>query len=406
MTEPETGTVVNANHGTNFWRLLEVVALQKRLIFTVVGVATLAAVAISLVLPKWYRAEALLLPPKEENFSVLSSSSAIAEWASVTGGLNLPALVTPSDLYVRMLGSRASMDPVIDSFHLVKRFKAKSRYDALVTLKKRADFRVTPEGMIQIRFADKDPQFSADVTNSFVAELDKINRRIYSDRTRQSREFIQKSLTEAKVELDSARAALRAFQEKNRTVDLDRQTALAIETASALKTALATSEVELALKRKTLSGSHPDVVELEAKVAEMKKKVFELEHGSSDSSYFSLPIAETPRLRSRLAGLTTRVNVAEQVYQNLTLALSDARVQENRQAPALSILDAASPPQLRYKPQRTLIVGATFALSVALAIFLALLVEYLKNLSKTNPEDYRRAMVFTGSLFGGKRRTK
>ncbi|MBN4057003.1 hypothetical protein JYU19_01700 [bacterium AH-315-J21] len=388
--------------GTNFWRLLEVMALQKRLILTLVTVATGAAIVAALVLPKWYRAEALLLPPKEESFSVLNSGSAIAEWASVTGGLNLPALVTPSDLYVRMLGSRASMDPVIEKFHLLERFEAKSLSEAYATLKKRADFRVTPEGMIQIRFADKEPQFAADVTNAFVEELDKINRRIYSSRTKKSREFIQSSLGSAKLELDSARVALRSFQELNHTVDLDRQTGLAIETAAALKTALATAEVELALKQRTLSDSHPDVVELATKVEVMQGKVLELEVGSGSSSYFSLPIAEAPRLRSQLANLTTRVRVAEQVYESLTLALNDARVQENRQAPAVATLDRATAPQIRYKPQRTLIVGAAFGLSFVIAVFLALLVEYLKNLKHTNPEDYRRALVFSGSLLGSK----
>jgi uncharacterized protein involved in exopolysaccharide biosynthesis len=399
----ESGTIES---GTNFWRLLEVLALQKRMVLTVVIVATVSAVIISLVLPKWYRAEALLLPPKEETLSMLNFGGAIAEWASVTGGLNLPALVTPSDLYVRMLSSRASMNPVIDSFDLINRFEASSLFDAYLTLEERADFRVTPEGMIQIRFVDQDPQFAADVTNAFVTELDKINRRIYSERTRKSREFIETSLSGARVELDSARLELRGFQERNRTIDLDKQTALAIETATALMTELATTEVELALKLKTLSESHPHVVELSSKVGELKRKVSELESGATDSSFFSLPISETPRLQSQLADLTTRVRVAELLYQNLTLALNDARVQENRQAPAVATLDRATPPQIRFKPQRTLIVGATFGLSIVLSVFLALLVEYLKNLRNTNPEDYRRAMVFSNSLFGGKRRTK
>ncbi len=406
---PETNSDIETeaiDDGANFWRLMEVLALQKRLVLTVVAVATIGAIVISLVLPKWYRAEALLLPPKEESLSMLNFGGALSEWASVTGGLNLPALVTPSDLYVRMLGSRASMNPVIDSFNLIERFEATSLYEAYIELDERSDFRVTPEGMIQIHFIDKDPQFAADVANAFVAELDKINRRIYSERTKKSREFIESSLTGARLELDSARLALRYFQERNRTVDLDKQTALAIETATALMTELATTEVELALKLKTLSKSHPDVVELSSKVSEMKRKVSELETGSSDSSYFSLPISETPRLRSQLADLTTRVRVAEKLYENLTLALNDARVQENRKAPAVATLDRATAPEIRFKPQRTLIVGATFGLSVVLAVFLAILVEYLKNLRNTNPADYRRAMVFSKSLFGGKRRTK
>lgn len=385
--------------GTNFWRLLEVIALHKRMIFGMVSVATLASAIISLLLPQWYRAEALLLPPKEDRLALSASGSGMAEWASITGGLNLPVMVTPSDVYVRMLGSRVTLDRVIDSFDLIKSYDVKNLTEARMAVEEYADFKVTPEGLILIRYEDKDPVRAAQITNAFVAELDRVNKEIFARRTEESRTFIQETLADARVELDFARAALRSFQELNRTINLDQQTSLTINSAATLKADLGSTEVELSLKRRSLSESHPEVIELSGKVSALKNKISELEFGSSDSSYFSLPVAETPRLMAALAELTTRVRIAENLFENLRLQLNEVRIQEKKEAPNLPVLDPATPPELRFWPKRNLIVGVSFAISLALAIFLALFIEYLAGLERRSPEDFRRASFFLRTVF-------
>ncbi|HSG98745.1 MAG TPA: Wzz/FepE/Etk N-terminal domain-containing protein, partial [candidate division Zixibacteria bacterium] len=385
---------------TNLWRLLEVIALRRSFVLSFVGLATGAAIVISLVLPKWYRAEALLLPPKEERMSVTAAGGDLAEWTSITGGLNLPVMATASDVYVRILQSRGAAVSVIDSLNLMSHLSAGSQTDALLAMAERTDFRVTPEGMIQVLAEDKDPAMAARIANAFVDELDRITRRISVNRTSQSQDFVEKSLVNAKAELDSARAKLRLFQEMNRTIDLDKQTALAIEAAATLKANLAATEVDLNLKGRTLSESHPEVVELSNRVAELREKIKELEYGSRDTSYFSLPVAETPRLTAELAELTARVKVAERLYENLRIRLDEIRIQARRESPALSILDRAVPPEIRYRPQRTLIVGATFGISLVLAVLLAVFFEYLVNLERRNPEDFRRARFFINRMFG------
>lgn len=389
--------------GTNLWRLLEVIALRKRFIFTLVGIATIGAVIISLLVPKWYRAEALLLPPKDDRMTFSSLSGELNEWASVTAGLNLPVMVTPSDVYVSMLSSRAAKISVIDSLNLRKHFGDLSATEALEVVKENSDFSVTPEGLIQVRYIDQDPEMAAIIANSFVDELDRISRNIYSARTVQSRDFVLSSLNDTKAELDSARAALRAFQETNRALDLDKQTELAISTASKLKVELATLEVDLNLLKRSLSETHPEVTELAGKVAEYRGKLAELEYGSADSSYFSLPVAQTPRLRAELADLLTRVQVAERLYENLRIRYDEVSIQAKRDAPALSILDRAITPDIRYKPQRTLIVAGTFGFSLVLAILLALFFEYLVKLERENPGDFRRARFFFDTILKMKR---
>ncbi|MBN4076172.1 hypothetical protein JYT16_00485 [Gemmatimonas aurantiaca] len=399
-TSSSIDSVTSSEHsgGTNLWRLLEVIALRKRFIFTLVGIATIGAVIISLLLPKWYRAESLLLPPKDDRMTFSSLSGALNDWASVTAGLNLPVMVTASDVYVRMLSSRAAKIGVIDSLQLREHFGGLSMSDALLAIDEYSDFLVTPEGLILVRYADQDAEMAAIIVNTFVDELDRIARQIYYSRTKQSLSFVETSLQGTQDELMSARGALRQFQEDNRAIDLNKQTELAINSASALKAELATLEVDLTLRKRSLSETHPEVVELAGKVAEYRNKISELEYGSGDSSYFSLPIAETPRLRSELADLVSRVQVAEQLYANLRLRYNEINIQSKRNAPTISVLDRAVTPEIRYKPQRSLIVAGTFGLSLIIAILFALFFEYLRRLEHENPEDFRRARFFFDTI--------
>ena len=398
---PESGSPSSdsPDGGSNLWRVLEAIALRRKFVLSFVALATLLAVIVSLVLPEKYRASALLLPPKENRFVVYGDGGAMADWASITAGLNLPVMATPSDVYVRILKSRNLANRIIDSFGLMIHYEASTRQEALLALGNSADHRVTDEGLIEIRFSDKNPQLAAAVVNGMISALDEINAEIFSTRTVQSRKFLEDRIGEAKSELDFARDLLRRFQEKNRTIDLDLQISLAIGIASQLKSRLALAEVDLNVKARSLSASHPEIVELTGQVSMLKRKVSELETGTKDSSYFSLPVSDAPRLTVALAELTTTVRVAEKLYENLALRLDEARIQEKNMAPVLSVVDPATPPEIRYWPQRTLIVAGSFGVSIVLAVLLALFLEYLRLLQVRNPDDFRRATFFFNTVF-------
>ena len=73
---------------------------------------------------------------------------------------------------------------------------------------------------------------------------------------------------------------------------------------------------------------------------------------------------------------------------------------EYEDLPTISVLDPAVAPSLRSRPQRTLIVGLSFGLSLILALFLAAGTEYIARLLQTSPDDHARLMMFVDSFFG------
>ena len=390
MTQPQPN---------NLWLLLELVAKRRKFIIVFVFLITLASVVIALLLPKWYTATALLLPPKDLSVPV-PGLARLSEVVSVTEGLDLPYMVTSSDVYARMLQSQTIAERIIEQFDL----KACSGVDnfkkAYQELMNRSVFKVTDEGLLVISVDDRHPQMAADLTNAFVDELDRVNREIASERVHQNKVFIEERLAQVKKELESARKEFENFQLENRAVDFDEQTRLAIEQAIKLKVLLAELEIELKMREKNLAEDNTELIELKRRRKLVKDQLQSLEEGNPDSSFFSLPVSAIPTLRGQYEVLYSRVRVGESLYRILLEQLEQAKIQENEKTPTISVLDRAKPPDTKSKPKRLLIVSATFVFSLFLAVLGAALLDYLSRLKQNRPEDYARVMLFVNAFFG------
>lgn len=390
MSEPETN---------NFWSLLEIVARRRALVITLVLVCTLAAAIVSLVLPKWYEAQALLLPPKDVS-STIDQLSKLSEVVSVTGGLNLPVMVTPSDIYARILQSRSVTDAIVDRFKLMQRYDTKTQQDTYLTLMKHCNFRVTAEGLLAINVEDKDPKTAADMANAFAEQINIVNQDIVSSRARRNREFIEQRLTQVKAELDSSRTALEAFQKENRAVDFDEQTKLAIDQATNLKVAEAQLDLDLQVSERMLGQDNPELIEKRQRRDIIHKQLQTLENGGVDSSYFSMPVSQIPTLKGKYQMLYSSVRVGESLYNLLLEQLERAKIQEKEESPTITVLDQARIPEVRSRPQRTLIVGAAFVLSLLASLFLVALLEYMDRMRRQRPEEYSKARFVIDAFFG------
>ena len=111
---------MNETRSNNLWLFLEFVARRRGLILGLVVVATVVSVVVALLLPKWYRATVLLLPPKDST-TAIPELSRLAEAFSVTEGLSLPSRVTPTHVYARLLKGRGIADTLAARFDLKNR---------------------------------------------------------------------------------------------------------------------------------------------------------------------------------------------------------------------------------------------------------------------------------------------
>ncbi len=390
MTAPASG---------NLWMLLEVLVRRGRFIAGFVFFVALIAAGVSMILPKWYKAEALLLPPKDIA-PAIDQLSRLSEVVSVTGGLNLPVMVTASDVYARMLRSRSIAERIMTQFNLGRRYETTTQLETYEALMDHAQFNVTGEGLLSITVEDRNPDTAAAIANAYTEEINRLSQDITSSRARENRTFVEQRLNQVRLELDSARAALERFQRTNRAVDFDEQTRLAVEQASGLKVSLAEVELDLQMSERRLGPDNPGLQDLKRKRDIIRRQLEQLELGGPDSSYFSMPVASIPALKGQYETLYSRVRVNESLYNTLLEQLEQAKIEEQRQSPTITVLDRASVPELRSRPKRSLIVLGSAGAAFLIAVLMAVLFEYLDRLQENRPDDYRRAAYVLNSLFG------
>lgn len=371
----------------NLWRLLLTLARRRKFIIGFVLTATLVAIATAFILPKWYRAKTSILPSQYDQS--LGISGNFVQYALSSSGFELPMMATPSDVYGTMLKSETILRAVIDDNKLLAYLKEDSYQEAGEYLRDKTQIKITGEGVVELYFQDKNPQMAAQIANSYVAHLDQLNRQVKAAKAKADKEFILHRLNATKAALDSARNDVLAFQTENKAIDLDQQKGIALSAATELKSRLTVTQVSLDIKKNLYSPDHPEIKRLETEIGELKRQLSLIETGAAGrDSYFTLGLAEIPQLAGRYAELKANLDIQTRVYDLLTGMYEEARIKEQKDTPTIAVLETAYPPELKYRPKRTLIVVLTFAASLVLSLFIALFAEYVDNLRRSSPTEY------------------
>lgn len=331
--------------------------LRRRLRFVIANVSaiTLLALAVSLVLPKWYAARAVLLPPTEDDLGTAAFSSLFPRGFA---GIRIPGAPTLGDLFVSVLKSRTVADRIIARFDLVERYDVRDAEKAAKELEGLVRFRVGDEGTISIQVEDRDPAVAAAIANAFVEELDRFNRESRSTGAQRTRAFIEGRLDVAKRDLATAEDRLSAYQRSRRLAALSPAAQGEAEVGARLMAEKIALEVRLQVLRQSLDDSSEEVRRVRQQLAALERQVS------------GLPGAGVEMMR-----LWRDVKVQEQVFELLTAQLEEARIRETRDTPTVQILDRAVPPLHKSRPKRAWIVLGGLVVSLAGSVAAVLLLE-------------------------------
>lgn len=320
-----------------------------------VGTATLIAAAVAFLLPPWFRADAELLPPSEEDSSV-----GIASLLRGVGmpGVKIPTEVTPADIFTVILESRRLSEQMVNRFDLMKLYKKKLMGDAVKELKRHARFKVSDQGTIRISVEDTNRQRAADMANAYVELLDRFNREVRMTKGHRTRQFVESRLTDTKRELTASEQRLAEYQVKHKTVALSPQMSSAIEEAAHLYARRTALEVRLGVVRGYSEGSSEEEIQIRQELAQLERQMSTL-----------------PTVGVQLARLIREVKALEQIFAILTAQYEEARINEARDVMTVEVLDPATPPERKVKPKRMTIIVSAFMLSLALGVGYSLLQE-------------------------------
>jgi uncharacterized protein involved in exopolysaccharide biosynthesis len=283
-------------------------------------------------------------------------------------------------MFVGILKSRSLAQAVVERLRLQERYRKGSLEETIKRLQRATRISVSREGIILVRAEDTDPRLAAEIANTSVDELSRLAAQFAPSEADLQRAFLSKQLGGAREDLETAQRALRRFREQNRRVVLQEQPLRAVQAAARLKGEIMASEVRLKGMRNFAAEMNPEVFALRWRIEEMRRQLAQMQYG--DDPHQDLQV-QSPDRRGpvyELARLTRDLRTQETLVELLAQQFEQAKVAESSGPPPVLLLDRALPAMRHSRPDLALNLSIAGIVSLFGGIFLAFLLEYLRNL--------------------------
>ena len=338
---------------------------RRRWLAKVIGVSTLVAVGIALLIPNKYTSTAQLMPPDSQALSSTSLLSALAGGPivpSFTGGLMNAR--TPSGTFIGILNSQTAQDDIINRFDLRSVYHCKFYFNARKILTARTTIAEDKKsGIISIAVMDADRNRARDITEAYIEELDKLINKVSTSSARRERIFLEERIKSVKSDLDASSLALSKFSSRNATMDPQKQGEATVDAAGKLQGELIMAQSELSGLKAMYTDDNVRIRQARARVDELQRQLRKMSglgedvDGATLKSDQLLPsVRKLPILGFTYYDLYRQVAMQDTIYQTLTRQYELAKVQEAKEIPPVKVLDEPDVPERKSSPHRAIIV--------------------------------------------------
>lgn len=330
--------------------------------------------AVSFLLPKWYTARTSIFPPEP--------TMAMPMYAELVQQLSAPLLgpvasgAAPETIYIEMLKSRTIGEKVIAEFDLMDLYGAARVEDCLDELQSHQGFTLLENGLLIVTFEDRDPVRAAAIANRMVQVLDETTRGLKVSRAARTREFVERQVAERQDLLAQAETDLKEFQQKFDAVDLDEQLRSAMDIVTSLSARAIALETEMRIMAHYSSKTSEEYLRKQTEYNEVVSQIGKLKANKNDDRdlvrSFIPTLSDIPDVALQYIRLKRAVEVQTTVYKMLVSEYEKARIEEARDTPVVQVLDAATPPNVRSRPKRKLLVLVGVLIGLAWSALVAL----------------------------------
>ena len=339
--------------------MINIILFNRKTIFILSVIITfLIFIYLLLISPRTYNAPVTILPPTEQsNIGGLGSLINDGVFSNLLTGNMAQG---NSQLYIEILKSRTAAEYIVNKYNLIEFYDVDNEYKASNKLRDDLITELSKEGIITLSvnvstglfplFTSSDSiyQFSADLSNSYVEALDKINREKISYKAKRAREYIEKQLLATKEMLETAEYVLMQFRKKNKTISLPEQLQVAIESSAKIRAEIIKTEIEIGLLEPNLQEDNQLLISLKKKLSELNQEYKKFETGTED---YLIAFNDVPKLSMEFANIIREVKIQNEVYLLLQQQYYKEKIQENRDLPTIEILDKAIKPLKKTAPK-------------------------------------------------------
>jgi capsule polysaccharide export protein KpsE/RkpR len=354
---------------------------RRKTLARVAAISVIVNLTIVFLIPKRYQSTARLMPPENAG----SGTAMLAAMAGHSlGGLDgLGALAASflgmhgnSALFVDLLRSGTVAGDLTDRFGLEKAYHKRYRVDTVKYLARHTSVVDDKKsGVITLTVTDTDPRRARDLAQGYLDELNLLVTRTSTSSAHRERVFIEHRLEGVTSDLERAQQALSEFSSTHDTIDIREQTRAMVDAGAKLEGELVATQGELDSLRQIYGDGNVRVRSAEARLSDLKQEIAkmggssaapapardppEAEHAATGGAVDVLypPLRQLPRLAVPYADLYRTVRVQETVFEMLTQQYEIARIQEAKDIPVVSVIDAPAIPEKKSFPPRMLLAA-------------------------------------------------
>jgi uncharacterized protein involved in exopolysaccharide biosynthesis len=298
---------------------------------------------LSYVVTPTFTARTTIMPPQQQQSAAAAALSSLGGLASLAGAG--AALRTPADQYATLMQSQTIEDRLVDQFQLKNVYREEFKVDARTKLEKRTRVAVGKrDGLITVEVDDEDPTRAATLANQYIVELRKLTAGLAVSEAQQRRVFFEGLLSESRNKLAAAQIALERTGVSAGAMRSEPKNAA--ETYGRLKAQVTAADVRLQTMRVKLADSTP----------EMQAQIMEL--SALRSELARLEQTQNAPAGSDYIGRLRDFKYHEALFELFAKQYELARVDESREGTLIQVIDAATPPEKRSWPKRSLLTAA------------------------------------------------
>lgn len=346
---PNATEPVLDEEGISLSELVQPLLERRGLLATATVAAALAGFGIASLLPKWYTARTVMLPPQQQQSAASAAMAQLGALAGLAGGIG--NIKSPADQYVALMQSATVSDRLIDQFKLMEVYEAEFRVDARRKLSQSVRINAgKKDGLLTVEVDDRDPQRAADMANAYVDGLRHVTTQLAVTEAQQRRAFFEQQMKSAKERLTEAQIALGDVGIGGGVLKAEPRSAA--ESYARLRAEATAAEVKLQTLRRSLADGASEVRQQEALLSALREQVRRAE--SKDET------------RGGTEYITRYRNFKyeEALFDIFAKQYELARVDESREGALIQVVDRATVPERKAGPKRLRIALAfgSFAL--------------------------------------------
>lgn len=387
--------IKNNGNDKKFSDYLYILYKWRKFIILNILIVGIILTVISLLIPKTYKANAKVMIPPESSLS-LGGLTGLIGGSRSSSGLSSRILgmgqTTSEDVILAILNSRTALENVINEFGLIDYYEIKKNNmdKAIRAFSNDISFDVDEYGMIEISVINKNPEKSAEIANYMINLLDSLNIAFNVEQAKNNRIFIEKRYIKNLSDLKLAEDSLQQFQKKYGMFAIPQQMEVAVKAAAEIESQLMAKEIAAYFMKMQYGENSPVYQGTLAEISLLKNKVDELKKADklTDESNVFFPFKKGPEMAIDYLRLYREVEIQSKILEIVLPMYEQAKVDEQKSIPTISVLDKAGIPQLKHSPKRSL-----FILGIAFPIFIILLLLAFRGEKLYHLKEYDNLLI-------------